>query len=84
MENLTKYLFCYFTGNEPERERVHFAVSEDGFHFRALNEGRPVITQALGKNAAATHISSEMKQVSFILLQQICEAKTAGATTILL
>ena len=49
MENLTKYLFCYFTGNEPERERVHFAVSEDGFHFRALNCGKPVIIQTLGK-----------------------------------
>ena len=22
----TKYLFCYFTGNKPEEERVHFAV----------------------------------------------------------
>lgn len=49
MNKFTKYLFCYFTGNEPERERVHFAVSEDGFHFRALNGNCPVIIQTLGK-----------------------------------
>jgi len=43
-----KYLFCYFTGNEPEKERVCFAVSEDGYHFRPLRGGRPVITQKTG------------------------------------
>lgn len=44
-----KYLFCYFTGNEPERERVHLAVSEDGYHFAPLNGGNPVIRQTKGK-----------------------------------
>ena len=46
---MTNYLFCYFTGNAPEQERVHFAVSEDGYNFRALNGNREVITQTLGK-----------------------------------
>lgn len=45
----TKYLFCYFTGNEPENESVHFAVSDDGYHFNALNNNEKVITQMLGK-----------------------------------
>lgn len=45
----TKYLFCYFTGNEPENESVHFAVSDDGYHFNALNNNKKVITQSLGK-----------------------------------
>lgn len=45
---LTKYLFCYFTGNEPENESVHFAVSEDGYNFIALNNNEPVIKQNLG------------------------------------
>ena len=44
-----KYLFCYFTGNSPEEERVHFAVSEDGYNFSALNNNKPVIKQNLGK-----------------------------------
>ena len=46
--NLTKYLFCYFTGNEPENESVHFAVSEDGYNFKSLNNNEPVIKQMLG------------------------------------
>ena len=46
---LSKYLFCYFTGNEPENESVHFAVSEDGYNFTALNENQPIIRQNLGK-----------------------------------
>jgi len=45
----SKYLFCYFTGNEPEHESVNFAVSEDGLHFTALNSNQPVIRQTLGK-----------------------------------
>ncbi len=47
--NLTKYLFCYFTGNEPENESVHFAVSEDGYNFTSLNNNEPVIKQMLGR-----------------------------------
>lgn len=46
---LTKYLFCYFTGNEPENESVHFAVSDDGYHFNALNANKKIINQTLGK-----------------------------------
>lgn len=37
------YLFVYFTGNTPEEESVHFAVSRDGYCFRALNNNEPVI-----------------------------------------
>ncbi len=45
----SKYLFCYFTGNKPEEERVHLAVSEDGLNFTALNGNHAVIEQHLGK-----------------------------------
>lgn len=48
-KEFSKYLFCYFTGNKPEEESVHFAVSEDGMHFTALNGNRQIITQTLGK-----------------------------------
>ncbi len=44
-----KYLFCYFVGNKPEEETVHFAVSEDGYSFDALNNNEPIIVQNLGK-----------------------------------
>ncbi|MBE6819775.1 MAG: arabinosidase [Ruminococcaceae bacterium] len=44
-----KYLFCFFVGNMPEEETVHFAVSSDGYNFEALNKNEPVIKQTLGK-----------------------------------
>ena len=43
------YLFCYFVGNETEEQRIHFAVSRDGYHFKALNGNEPVIIQEKGK-----------------------------------
>ena len=45
----TKYLFCYFTGNLPDEERVHFAVSDDGYNYTCINSGKPVIIQTKGK-----------------------------------
>ena len=38
------YLFVYFTGNSKADEAIRFALSEDGYAFRALNNNRPVIT----------------------------------------
>lgn len=37
------YLFAYFTGNEVHEEAVRFAVSLDGFKYRALNNNEPVL-----------------------------------------
>ncbi len=44
-----KYMFCQFVGNRPEEERIHFAVSTDGYNFRPLNKNQPVIIQTKGK-----------------------------------
>jgi len=40
---LSAYLFSYFTGNGPGEEAVHFAVSLDGFNYLALNNNEPVL-----------------------------------------
>lgn len=37
------YLFVYFTGNHISQEAVCYAVSLDGYNYRALNDGKPVI-----------------------------------------
>lgn len=52
MKIMSNYLFCYFTGNRPEEESVHFAVSKDGYNFEALNENKPVIHQTKGKKSS--------------------------------
>ena len=38
------YLFVHFRETtSPEGEQVYFALSQDGFHWEALNEGRPIL-----------------------------------------
>ena len=37
------YLFTYFTGNAKADEQIRFAISADGYNYRALNGGQPVI-----------------------------------------
>ncbi|MCM1452532.1 MAG: family 43 glycosylhydrolase [Clostridium sp.] len=37
------YLFTYFTGNHIDDEAICYAVSNDGYNFRALNGGKPVM-----------------------------------------
>src|SRR5688572_7263613 len=43
-ENYSAYLFAYFTGNRKEEEAIRFALSKDGYNFRALNNNNPVIS----------------------------------------
>lgn len=37
------YLFAFFSDNSPYGEQIRFAISDDGFNYRALNDGRPVV-----------------------------------------
>lgn len=40
----TAYLFAYFTGNAKADESIHFALSNDGYQFTALNGNRAIIS----------------------------------------
>lgn len=41
---MRNYLFVHFRETtSPEGEQVHFAISRDGFHWEALNNGAPVL-----------------------------------------
>lgn len=37
------YLFVYFTGNSVADESIHYAISKDAFHWKALNLNHPVL-----------------------------------------
>jgi arabinoxylan arabinofuranohydrolase len=37
------YLFAYFTGNAKKEEAIRFAISSDGYHYKALNNNEPII-----------------------------------------
>ncbi|WP_443947425.1 family 43 glycosylhydrolase [Pedobacter sp. AW1-32] len=42
-EKESAYLFTYFTGNTGDEESIRFAVSTNGYAFKALNGNKPVI-----------------------------------------
>src|SRR5680860_573590 len=42
-EKTSAYLFAYFAGNDPGEEAIRYAVSTDGYHYRALNDNEPVL-----------------------------------------
>lgn len=53
------YLFAFFSDNSPYGEQIRYAVSDDGFNYRALNDGRPVVssdTIALKRSIRDPHI----------------------------
>lgn len=42
-KDFSAYLFAYFKGNKVEEEAVCYAVSNDGYNFKTLNNNQPVI-----------------------------------------
>lgn len=53
------YLFTYFTGNAPQDEQICYALSNDGWNYTPMNDGRPIIasdTIALKKSVRDPHI----------------------------
>lgn len=42
-DELDGYLFTYFHGNRVDEEQICYAISDDGFNFKALNDNLPVI-----------------------------------------
>jgi alpha-L-arabinofuranosidase len=50
-EPYSAYLFAYFTGNKKSDEAIRFALSQDGYNYRALNNNNPVI---LSENISST------------------------------
>ncbi|MBO4662893.1 MAG: glycoside hydrolase family 43 protein [Bacteroidaceae bacterium] len=58
-QKYTTYLFAFFANNTPDGEQIRFALSDDGFNYTSLNEGRPVVasdTIAIKKSIRDPHI----------------------------
>lgn len=49
MDSIAGYLFVTFSGESPQGEQVHFSLSRDGFHWRDLNGGNPVLCSGIGE-----------------------------------
>ncbi len=46
-EGFAGYLFVYFTGNNITQEAIRFALSNDGYVYKALNNNNPVLNSTL-------------------------------------
>lgn len=42
------YLFTHFIGEEKDGEQIYFSLSEDGLHWKDLNQGKPVLRSCIG------------------------------------
>lgn len=42
-EKYSSYLFAFFSNNTPDGEQIRYAISDDGFNYRSLNDGKPVV-----------------------------------------
>lgn len=43
------YLFVHFIGESKQGEQIYFSLSEDGLHWKDLNQGKPVIVSHVGE-----------------------------------
>ena len=43
-QKYSAYVFAYFTGNTKSEEAIRFALSNDGYHYAALNSNKPIIS----------------------------------------
>ena len=70
-QDYTTYLFAYFSGNHPHGEQVRYALSDDGYNYRALNDGQPVIasdTIALKRCVRDPHILRSQDGKTFYMV----------------
>lgn len=70
------YLFVYFEGNEnlladgtrPIEEAVFYAVSRDGYNFRALNDNHPVLMSNSGSGGIRDPFILKTEDGSYVML----------------
>ena len=81
-EEYTDYLFTYFIGSSADEENIFFAVSDDGFSWKALNHGKPVLTSALGTTGIRDPfvVRSAEGDRFFLIATDLCIAKDGDWT----
>ncbi len=48
-DTLYGYLFVHFIGEKEDGEQIYFALSQDGLHWRDLNQHKPVLRSTVGE-----------------------------------
>lgn len=78
-KDYSAYLFTYFTGNGKDAEAVRFAISEDGYHYKALNDNLPVISSAQISSTGGVRdphiLRGEDGKTFYMVATDMCTAK---------
>ncbi|MDD4514402.1 family 43 glycosylhydrolase [Massilibacteroides sp.] len=78
-KDFVAYLFAYFKGNKVEDEAVCYAISNDGYNFKTLNQNQPVIeSKAISSTGGVRdpHIlRSEDGRMFFMVLTDMTSSK---------
>lgn len=67
----SSYLFAFFSNNSPYGEQIRYAISDDGFNYTSLNQGRPVVTSdtiALKKSIRDPYITRSQDGKTFYMV----------------
>ena len=88
------YLFVYFVGEGAGEESIYYALSEDGFHWKEVNGGQPVLTSSFGTEGLRDpYIMRSEDGASFYLIAtDLCinkdgdwwKAQSAGSKSVML
>ncbi|MDK2967620.1 MAG: hypothetical protein PWP53_3232 [Lacrimispora sp.] len=63
------YLFVHFKEKtDPDGEAVYFSISEDGFHWQEINNGRPILTSTIGEQGVRDFTICRTKEGIYYIL----------------
>lgn len=63
------YLFAHFREKRtPDGEQVHFALSEDGFHWEQVHGGAPVLESTVGERGVRDFVIYRTRENRFVIL----------------
>ncbi len=63
------YLFSHFREKiTPDGEQVYFALSKDGFNWKQLNNGEPILTSTMGEKGCRDIAVIRLKTGGFVIL----------------
>ncbi len=63
------YLFSHFREKiTPDGEQVYFALSKDGFNWKQLNNGKPILTSTMGEKGCRDIEVTRLKSGGFVIL----------------
>ncbi|MBQ8762502.1 MAG: glycoside hydrolase family 43 protein [Clostridia bacterium] len=63
------YLFSHFREKiTPDGEQVYFALSKDGFNWKQLNNGKPILTSTMGERGCRDIEVIRLKTGGFVIL----------------